>query len=237
MTIKSPTEALEHISPLDGHHSALLAVFSVQHPLRISQAASSGCWGGGASWAGLWSRTHFVLAFLTHKLVCYLGWAGTAEAWFKGRVLSRAAEQQSFDGFRTRTMTLSVWFSCAGANMSPSMGLEANGYWGMFSLTAGHQLQRMTVKQFHPPCQHPETSVPASCFSSRQTTSLTVSSSSKFPFVWHGQTFHCQRLDGSSEMFGHVSPCLSNIWCFVSEEETPHGFFYNFLFSHYAFTW
>lgn len=47
MTIKSPTEALEHISPLDGHHSALLAVFSVQHPLRISQAASSGCWGGG----------------------------------------------------------------------------------------------------------------------------------------------------------------------------------------------
>lgn len=61
MSIKSPTEALEHISLLDGHHSVLLAVFTVQHPLRITQAASwfeAGVLGGILSWALILDTLH-----------------------------------------------------------------------------------------------------------------------------------------------------------------------------------
>lgn len=46
MSFKSPTEAPEHISLLDGHHSVLLAVCTAQRPLCSAQAASSRSAGG-----------------------------------------------------------------------------------------------------------------------------------------------------------------------------------------------
>lgn len=37
MSIKSPSKAVEHVSLLDEHHSVLLAVFTIEHPLCITR--------------------------------------------------------------------------------------------------------------------------------------------------------------------------------------------------------
>lgn len=202
------------------HSSAPTLHFSGSYP-----GLKHECW--GASWAGLWSWTHFILAFLTHKLVCYLDLArpSWSRIWRKSS-LESPRSSRGFSFFEGFSCVAQQWcFSviqqggCKYASRVQSMKQTAVE-------RCFHQHQTTTFHCFIfptlPPCQNPE--------SNSQTRGRWLKEI--FSLLWQDH-LHPEHLDNSSssrETFGFVFQCLSDGFHWRGDEKIPRFFcFFSFI--------